>query len=136
MNIDLESNVEGVEAADTQEVIKGLPSMCLLPAADYSLVLGKNNYVITVPKKGRFEDVIKGDDKEAIEGFSGEFMVYEDEGKVFYPPTFTAVALAMKLYPKLKSDSVNFQVFSIKAILPDETSISVIGEIVNLVIGE
>lgn len=142
MNSNLESNVEGVEVGegvvneDGVNVIRGLPSLCLLPAADYKLVLGEQNYIIEVPKKGNFKDVMDEDDELGAESFVGDFVVYDDEEGVFYPPTFTSVALAMKLYPKLKSGEGVFQIFSIKAIVTDENTVGVLGEVVDLITNE
>ena len=139
MNSNLESNVEGVEIGENiineegSNVIRGLPSLCLLPAADYKLVLGEQNYIIEVPKKGNFRDIINEDDHLGLESFVGDFVVYDDEENVFYPPTFTSVALAMKSYPKLKSSEGVFQIFSIKAIVTDENNVGVLGEIVDLI---
>lgn len=140
MNQDLESSVEIVNkegnVVDNSNVTRGLPSMCLLPAADYKISLHNQNYVIEVPKKGNFSDIIKEDDEIGKDSFVGDFVVYDDETDAFYPPTFTSVALAMKVYPRLKSGDGVFQIFSIKAIIVDEDNVGVVGEVVDLITSE
>lgn len=114
-------------------VIAGLPSMGLLPPADYNIILGEQDYVLTVPKKGKFEDLIADEDVHGLENFKGDFVVYDDETGVFYPPVFTSVLLAMKKYPDIRSEATKFPMFSIKAIVNSGDEVQVVGEIVTLI---
>jgi hypothetical protein len=124
--------VNNTSSGFKDDITSGLPSLCLLPARDYKLILGEDDYIITVPKKGNFKDIIDSSDFVGIEAFDGEFTVYDDESGIFYPPVFTSVALALEVYPSLVNDASSFQIFSVKAVVSKGEEVSIIGEVVSL----
>lgn len=116
------------------DIIKGLPSMCLLPATDYELIWGQKDLSLVVPKKGNFEELLSEDDELGREYFQGDFVVYDDEFQVFYPHVLNKVLLAMRKYPGIHSHDGKFPIFSVKAVIPDGEEITVLGDIVNIIV--
>lgn len=113
-----------------EEKIKnaGVLSMVLLPARNNTFFTEKKRYyTITIPRKGKYEDIGPDFFKES----DGEFDILNAENTLFLP-SITKVLFAGKQYPDLADD----QLFVPLTFTFREEFIDIVGQIVTLVSGE
>lgn len=108
------------------QYIKGTPSAVLLPAKNYVFKISKDNYVIRIPKSGKYHDI----DPEFFDVDSGEFDVYNEETKTLYLPSITKVLFATSKYPDLKFN----QFFAPYIIKFEGDEVVVVGQVIDMML--
>ena len=105
------------------ETILAMPTLAMLPAANYNLNISKESYALKVPCEGKYVEV----DPEYFTEDDGEFIVYKDN--TFYIATLTKVLFATKQYPKLADN----QLFCPISATKQEDEVLIIGRLVTIV---
>ena len=102
----------------------GTPTMVMFPAKNYHFRVSKEEYTITIPRKGNYHELAP----EAFSEEAGNFMVYDEENAVMYLPALTKILFATHKYPDLKSN----QLFAPIALLIDKEEVKIIGQIIEM----
>jgi len=107
------------------EILRGTPPMVMFPARDYYYKVIKAEHKITIPRKGNYHEMAPN----AFPEEAGDFMVYDEENTVLYLPSLTKILFAAKKYPDL---DIN-QLFAPIALVLDEDTVDIIGQIVEMI---
>lgn len=113
-----------------EEKIKnaGILSMVMLPARNNTFFTeNKRYYTITIPRKGKYEDI----DPTFFKDSDGEFDILNDENILFLP-SITKVLFAGKQYPDLADN----QLFVPLTLTFREDFVDIVGQIITLVSDE
>lgn len=106
----------------------GILSMVMLPARNNTFFTeNKRYYTITIPRKGKYEDI----DPDFFKEGAGEFDILNDENILFLP-SITKVLFAGKQYPDLADN----QLFVPLTLTFREDFVDIVGQIVTLVSDE
>lgn len=104
--------------------MQGTPPMVLLPAKNYTFKVSEDNYVIVIPRKGKYSELAP----EIFDEEAGEFDIMEKD--VLYTPSITKVLFATSKYPDLKFN----QFFAPYGIRVEEESVTIVGQIIDMML--
>jgi len=107
---------------DAQEVV-GTPSMVLLPARNYKFKVLKDQYKISIPKRGDYNNI----DPEFFDKKSGIFDLLNND--ILYLPSISKVLFATKKYPDLKTN----QLFAPISIKFNDNSVDIFGQLLEMI---
>lgn len=102
----------------------GTPTMVLLPSRKYHFRVSDKEYKITVPKEGKYHDLAP----EIFTEEDGAFCLLDKENDVMYLPAISKVLFATEQYP----DLANNQLFAPIALVFNESTVDIIGQIVEI----
>jgi len=108
----------------TEEPHVGTPTMVMFPARNFHFRVSKNEYEITIPRKGNYHEIAP----EVFSEEDGDFMVYDEENAIMYLPALTKILFAVNKYPKLEAN----QLFAPIALLLDEKEVHIIGQVIEM----
>jgi hypothetical protein len=108
--------------------VVGTPTLLMLPARRYAMKVFKEDFVITIPRKGLYKDL----DPKFFNEESGGFDILrsnEDNTKeVLFIPSLSKVLFATSQYPDLDND----QAFAPIDLVIKEDTIDIIGNIIQM----
>ena len=112
--------------------VVGTPTMLMLPARNYKFQVDTTEYVLTIPRKGKYVDLAP-DDPELFTEEDGDFHIladveHEENASVLYMPSLTKVLFAAGKYPDLKEN----QAFTPIAIIFREDEIDIVGNVIDM----
>ena len=111
-----------------QDVV-GTPTPMMLPARNYKFRVYDEEFIIAIPRKGKYVDL----DDEIFTEKDGEFdlMQYsrKDKAQVVYLPTLSRVLFATAQYPDLKDT----QAFTPIALVIKKDSVEIIGNLIEMI---
>ena len=102
----------------------GTPTMVMFPPRNFFFRVSKNEYKITIPRKGNYHEIAP----EIFTEEDGDFMLYDEENAVMYLPAITKILFAVDKYPALE----NNQLFAPIALLFNEDTVDIVGQIVEI----
>jgi len=109
--------------------VVGTPTILLLPARNYKFKVFEENFVITIPRKGKYVDF---DGKMFSEG-DGEFNLLQyDKSKkqhVVFLPSLTKILFATGQYPDLKDGHA----FVPLAFVIKKDEVEIVGNVIEMV---
>jgi hypothetical protein len=98
----------------------------LFPAKNFIFKISEDNYIIEIPRKGKYHELAP----EIFNEDAGEFNIYDEEAKIFYLPSITKVLFATSQYPDLK-----FNQFFVPYVLKlDEDKVIITGQVVDMMV--
>lgn len=106
-------------------LVKGVPSMGLMPAVDYMFKVNDKRYVIEIPRKGSYNELAP----EIFSVEDGEFNIYDESKKTLYLPSITKVLFATGKYPELASN----QLFVPYAIKMEDDKVVILAQVADMV---
>lgn len=102
----------------------GVLSMVLLPARNNTFfVEDKRYYTVTIPRKGKYEDI----DSEFFSESDGDFDILNDKNSLFLPEV-VKVLFATKQYPDLADN----QLFVPLTLTFREDMVDIVGQIIEM----
>jgi len=104
--------------------IKGTPPLVLMPAKNYIFKIDENNYMVKLPRKGKYHDLAP----DIFDEESGEFNILDEDTKILYLPAITKVLFATSKYPDLKFNQF-WVPYSIKF---EEEEIIMVGQVIEM----
>lgn len=109
--------------------VVGTPTMLMLPARNYKFQVDTTEYVLTIPRKGKYMDL----EPELFTEEDGEFEILskieeENNTQVLYMPSLTKVLFAVGTYPDLKEG----QAFTPIAIIVRDDEVDIVGNIIDM----
>lgn len=110
----------------TDKILKGTPPLLFLPAKNYVFKATTESYVVKIPRKGAYHDIAP----DFFPEDSGEFNIYDEEGKILYLPSITKVLFATKQYPALKFNQF-FVPYSVKF---EEEEVVIVGQVIDMLV--
>jgi len=102
----------------------GTPTMVMFPARNFQFRVSKEEYTITIPRKGNYAEIAP----EIFSEEDGDFMVFDEDNAVIYLPSLTKILFAVEKYPALK----NNQLFAPIALLLEDDEVRIVGQIVEI----
>jgi hypothetical protein len=104
----------------------GTPPLALFPAKNYIFKISEDNYIIEIPRSGKYSELAP----EIFDAAAGEFNIYDEESKTFYLPSITKVLFATKQYPDLK-----FNQFFVPYVLKlEDNKVTIVGQVVDMMV--
>lgn len=109
--------------------VVGTPTMLMLPARNYKFRVNTKEYVITIPRKGKYIEF----DKELFTEEDGDFDVLapsdeKDVESILYMPSLTKVLFGASRYPDLEEN----QAFTPIAIVFREEEVDIVGNVIEM----
>lgn len=119
----------GKKRQKTYTKVVGTPTMMMLPARNYKFQVEDSDYVITVPRKGKYVDLAP----EIYTEEDGEFEIFarqddDDLEAVLYVPSLTKVLFGVSRYPDLNDN----QGFTPIAIVVKKDEVDIVGNIIEM----
>lgn len=108
------------------KIIQGTPPMVFLPARNYVFRVSKENYIISIPRKGEYNEIAP----DLFSKEDGKFNIYDENSGILYTPSITKVLFAASKYPDLKFNEF-FAPYSIKI---NKDEVSIVGNIVEMLV--
>lgn len=109
--------------------VVGTPTMMMLPARHYAFKVFKEDFVITIPRRGSYKDL----DPKFFKDTDGEFEVLkyveEERGDVLYIPSLSKILFATAQYPDLAND----QAFVPVVFIVKEDVVEIVGNIIQMI---
>jgi hypothetical protein len=115
---------EPIEVGEWSESQTGTPTMVMFPARNFQFKVSKTEYTIEIPRKGNYAEIAP----EIFDAEDGDFMVYDEDNAVIYLPSLTKILFAVEKYPAL----ANNQLFAPIALLLDDDTVRIVGQIVEI----
>lgn len=109
--------------------VVGTPTMLMLPARNYKFMVDTTEYVITLPRRGKYVDF----DPELFTEEDGDFEILagsEEESveSILYMPSLTKVLFGASKYPDMREN----QAFTPIAIIVREDEIDIVGNVIEM----
>ena len=108
------------------KIQEGTPTMVLLPARKYNFKVLDEEYKITVPRSGKYNDLAPEDFAEE----TGAFNLLDTDSEVMYLPAISKVLFATHQYPKLEKN----QLFAPIALIFNEDTVDIIGQVIEILL--
>jgi len=118
-----------VENIEEQYIdVIGVPTMMMLPSRNYKFRVYTEDYIITIPRRGKYSDL----DAEFFSEDDGKFSFLrqskKEGGQVIYLPSLSKILFATKQYPKLKDN----QAFVPNTLIVKKDEVNIIGRIIEM----
>lgn len=108
----------------TGKTHEGTPTMVLLPARKYHFRVLDEEYKITIPRTGEYDELAPDLFKEE----DGAFDILDKESNILYMPAISKVLFATAQYPALESG----QLFAPIALIFEEETVDIIGQLIEI----
>ena len=109
--------------------VLGTPTAVLLPARNYKFKVYQEDYVITIPRKGKYIDL----DPDMFSEDDGEFdfMSYDNSKKqhTIYIPALSKILFATTQYPKMEDT----QAFTPIALVIKKDTVDIVGNLIEMI---
>ena len=109
--------------------VLGTPTAVLLPARNYKFKVYQEDYVITIPRKGKYTDL----DADMFSEDDGEFnfMSYDNSKKqhTIYIPALSKILFATSQYPQMADN----QAFTPIALIIKKDTVDIVGNLIEMI---
>ncbi len=102
----------------------GTPTMALMPARNYAFKASDERHVITIPRKGTYNDL----EPSIFSEEDGEFDLYDARKRIMYLPAISKVLFAVSKYPALEKN----QLFVPISLVFKKDTVEISGQIIDM----
>jgi hypothetical protein len=107
----------------------GVPTMMMLPSRNYKFRVYMKDYIVTIPRRGKYMDL----DEDIFSEEDGKFSVLrqskKEGGQIVYLPSLSKILFATKQYP----DLTDAQAFVPNTLVVKKDTVDIIGRIIEMI---